>query len=617
MTLVSPDGSIKVQLMVSTESQLSFNVMKDETLVLDNSQLGINMPDQDFTQQLKVVGVSEVVGINESYELVHGKKKLNTYHANEKTFHVANATGKNMDIIFRVSNDGIGFRYHFPDAPDSVYQVLEENTVYHFSEGTRSWLQPMSVSKTGWKNTNPSYEEHYMEDLPLGEPSPLGAGWVYPALFKAGENWLLISETGLDEHYCGTRLTTVSGTNSMKVGFPDETEVFTGKGHLPISQTSFSSPWRVIAIGSLATIVESTLGTDLADPAIDINTDFVRPGYASWSWALLKDQSVNYEIQEQFVDYAADMKWQYCLVDVNWDSTIGYSKIKELADYAENKGVGLILWYNSSGDWNGTTYRPKSKLLTREDREKEFSRLHDMGIKGIKVDFFGGDGQSMIAYYLDIFRDAAEHELMVNCHGATLPRGWQRTFPNLVTIEAIRGYEFITFDQGIADRAPVHMTTAPFIRNVFDPMDFTPMCLDTIPNIHRRTSNGFELATSILFLSGVQHFAETPEGMSKVPDYVKEFLQSLPTQFDDVKFIEGFPGKDMILARKSGNEWFILGINGESKEKTFNLDLSSFGDNGVMITDGEEHHSFSISELDLTGEVGITVKPAGGFVIKI
>ncbi len=615
LNLQSPDNSIKVSIF-SSEGKLSFTIKKDDSLVLDDSQLGVKLKGLEFSNKLELTGVSEISEVNDAYELAHGKKSKITYHANEKTFHLANESGNKMDVIFRISNDGVAFRYHFPEAPESEYIVEEEATTYNFPGNTKCWLQPMSVSKTGWSNTNPSYEEHYVENIPVGQPSPLGAGWVYPGLFKTGDNWLLITEAGLDRNYCGSRLVTVEGTTQIKVGFPDDTEVFTGKGNLPVSSTSFSTPWRVIALGSLATIMESTLGTDLANPAIDIETDFIKPGYASWSWLLLKDNSVNYDVQKKFIDYAAELNWQYCLVDVNWDNNIGYEKIRALSEYAQSKGVGLILWYNSSGDWNETEYTPKSKLLTHEDRVAEFSKLKEMGIKGIKVDFFGGDGQSVIEYYLDIFKDAADYQLMVNCHGATLPRGWQRTYPNLVTIEAIMGYEFITFDQRNADKAPAHMAMAPFTRNVFDPMDFTPMVLDTIPNIQRRTTNGFDLATSILFLSGVQHMGEKPEGMATVPEYVKAFLQNLPTQWDDVKFIEGFPGKEVILARKAGDSWYIVGINGEDEAKEFNLDLSQFGASGTIITDGETHHSFSTSEIELSESTTITIKPAGGFVIK-
>src|SRR5690606_17030037 len=262
-------------------------------------------------------------------------------------------------------------------------------------------------------------------------------------------------------------------------------------------------------------------------------------------------------------------------IDVNWDTKIGYEKIAELSAYASRKGVGLILWYNSAGDWNTVKYTPKDKLLTHTDRQQEFKRLKEMGIKGIKVDFFGGDGQSVIRYYQEILEDAASYQLLVNFHGATLPRGWARTYPHLMTTEAVRGFEMVTFGQADADKEATHATMLPFTRNAFDPMDFTPMNLYKIQSsVQRKTSSAFELATSVLFLSGIQHYAESPEGMKHVSEDVQHFLRALPNSWDDVKFIDGYPGKYVIIARKSGDNWYIAGINGEMQEKQLALNLS-------------------------------------------
>lgn len=295
-----------------------------------------------------------------------------------------------------------------------------------------------------------------------------------------------------------------------------------------------------------------------------------------WSWALLKDDSIVYDVQKRFIDYAADMQWQYCLIDVNWDTKIGYNKMQELINYAREKKVGIWLWYNSAGSWNTTPYHPRNKLLTHEDRVQEFSRLQEMGVAGVKIDFFGGDGQSMLQYYIDILNDAAAHRLMVNFHGATLPRGWQRTWPNLMTAEAVKGFEYITFDQKNADEEPTHCAVLPFTRDAFDPMDFTPMSLYKIPRINRVTTAAFELALSVLFLSGVQHFAEIPEGMRHMPDYIKDFLRQLPVKWDDVQFIDGYPGEFVVLARRAGNKWYVAGINGSGNPKSVMVNLGQF-----------------------------------------
>jgi hypothetical protein len=430
----------------------------------------------------------------------------------------------------------------------------------------------------------------------------------------------LITEAFLDTIYCATRLLPTLPDGEYSIGFPDPKEVSHDGNLLPRSTLPFFSPWRIITIGNLKTIAESTLGTDLAKAPIKMNTSFIKPGKSSWSWIMSKDDSIVYTEQQRYIDFAADMQWQYCLIDAAWDTKIGYEKVKELAAYAAAKKVGLLLWYNSAGDWNTVKYTPKNKLLTHEDRVKEFGRLKEMGIKGVKIDFFAGDGRSVIQYYIDILNDAAQYGLMVNFHGATLPRGWARTYPHLVTAEAIRGFEMVTFDQKDADAQANHCTMLPFTRNAFDPMDFTPVNLYKIPTrVQRKTSSGFELALSVLFLSGIQHYAESPAGMSHVPDDVKQFLQQLPVQWDDTRFIEGFPGQYVVMGRRAGNKWYIAGINGENKERSDTLPLLSFGKkSSLFITDGAEPLSFITEKGKHTqGTRQITLKPNGGFVLLL
>ncbi|HCI55202.1 MAG TPA: alpha-glucosidase, partial [Bacteroidales bacterium] len=304
-------------------------------------------------------------------------------------------------------------------------------------------------------------------------------------------------------------------------------------------------------------------------------------------------------------------------IDAYWDTQIGYEKIKELADYARTKNVKIILWYNSAGDWNTTPLTPRDKLLTRNSRRMEFQKLKDMGISGIKVDFFGGDGQSMMKYYIDILKDAADYNLAVNFHGSTFPRSWYRTYPNLVSMEAIRGEEYVTFTQEDANHQPSHCTVLPFTRNLFDPMDFTPVNFSGIPNIQRRTTNGFEIALSVIFTSGIQHIAETPSGMAKQPDFVKEYMSSLPQHWDDVKFIDGYPGKFVVLARKTGEKWYIAGINGENTKRTLTLNIPFINKTakGILITDAENSNELVKTNISLSRSFNVTINPNGGFVI--
>lgn len=612
--LTSPDRHIAVEVRVTAEHTLEYGVRRDGQPVILPSRLGLQLEGTELSNGLQLAATSRVMPVRDSYELAAGKKRHIDYRANEQVVTVRNAAGQAMDVVFRVSNDGVAFRYRVREPGLPIKKFVAEATSFRFDAGARAWLQPMSVAQTGWSNTNPSYEEHYRREIAVGTPSPLPSGWVFPALFRTGATWVALSEAGLDGSWHASRLQADSSGGIYRLGQPMAAEVIPGGALLAESRGELSSPWRLIALGSMRTVMESTLGTDLAAPVVAFDAAPAKPGHASWSWALLKDDATVFAVQKKFIDYAAEMHWDYTLVDADWDRKIGYDKLGELAAYAASKGIGLLAWYNSSGDWNTTPYTPKSRLLTHEQRMAEFARLRAMGVKGIKVDFFGGDGKSMIAYYIDILNDAAQAGLLVNFHGATLPRGWARTWPNLMTAEAVRGLEFTTFTQEDQDAVPAHAAMLPFTRNLFDPMDFTPMVFGDIPNIRRATRNGFELAESVLFLSGIQHFAETPEGMAGVPGYVKTFLQDLPRSWDEMRFVDGYPGRYAVIARKSGDSWYLAGFNGGDTDLALDLDLGFLrGLRGQLITDGRQAREFMQSPIAGGGKQRIGIKAHGGF----
>jgi alpha-glucosidase len=619
--LQSPDRSISLQVSLSASGEIQYSIQRAGVTVIQPSALGVMMKGHDFTQGMKQINISKPARITDSYQTKNAKKSSILYQANQLVISFVNSEEKKMDLIFQLSNDGAAFRYSFPWIKNKE-TIIEENSSFSFDKNTSAWLQPMSEAKTGWEHCHPSYEEHYLQNIPVGTASPLKSGWVYPALFKTNDTWVLITEAALDGTYCGTRLINDSASAVYAIGFADPREVFTGGGYLPQSNKPWLTPWRIITMGSLKTIVESTLGTDLAPATVLKDAAFVKPGKASWSWINSKDDNITFNEQKKYIDYAHDMHWQYCLIDADWDTKIGYDKIAELSAYAKQKNVGLLLWYNSAGDWNTVKYHPKDVLLTKQGREKEFSRLQALGIKGVKIDFFGGDGQSMIQYYIDILNDAAKYKLLVNFHGATLPRGWQKTYPHLMTAEAIYGMEMVTFDQRAADKQANHCAMLPFTRNAFDPMDFTPMNLTglTSSTCIRKTTPAFELALSVLFLSGIQHYAQAPEGMVRVPNDVKVFLKKLPDNWDDVKFLEGYPGKYVVIARRSGNRWYITGINGEAIEKKINLDVSSLKKSkATLFTDGTKGELFSKTILNTATQkkCTITLNANGGFVMVL
>ncbi|HEY1148841.1 MAG TPA: glycoside hydrolase family 97 catalytic domain-containing protein [Pseudoduganella sp.] len=608
--LASPDGHLSVAVSVSSDGTATYAVQRDGAQVLLPSALGVTLEGADLSRGLALSAASPVRPVRDSYTLATSKRSHITYAANEQTYTLRNPQQQAIDVTFRVSNDGVAFRYTVRGAQ---LKFKSEATGFAFAPDARAWLQPMAVAKSGWSRTNPSYEEFWQKDIPVGTPSPM-AGWIFPALFRTGDTWVALTEAGMDGSFHASRLAAQSEGGVYRIAGPAPEEVTPGGALLAHAEGELVSPWRVLAIGSLATLVNSTLGTDLAAPAARASASWIKPGHSSWSWAILKDDFTVYDTQKKFIDYAADMHWDYTLIDAYWDQKIGYDKVRELAAYAKKKGIGILVWYNSAGSWNDTDMTPKDKLLTRESRVAEFKRLKDMGVKGVKVDFFGGDGQSMIAYYVDILKDAYDAGLLVNFHGATLPRGWSRTWPHLMTMEAIRGFEFTTFDQAGQDAIPSHAAMIPFTRNLFDPMDFTPMVFGDIPKIKRVTRNGFELAESVLFVSGIQHFAEIPEGMATAPDYVKRFLQDLPRSWDDSRFVDGNPGEYAVIARRAGKTWYVAGFNAGDSDKTLTLDLSFIARNGKLISDGATERAFSLSDIRAAKATQIVIKPHGGFV---
>lgn len=613
----SPDGELAAQLELDDTGRLHFTLLRQDLPVIRPSPMGLRFAHTQFVSGLKQDGEKRVTLVTDQYRLWTGKKRHARYEARELRVPLRNPDGHAMQLVLRLSDDGLAYRYEFPGSSAEAWDVTEEASGIHFFENTRAWLQPKAIARSGWSNTNPSYEEDFLQDIPVGTPSPTESGWVYPALFRHGDTWLVVSETGMDGRYSATNLASDSKDGLYRLRFPQPPEVVGGGGLLPRSTLPFHTPWRLLLAGSLATLVESTLGTDLAEPSTLDNTDFIQPGISAWSWGVLKDDYTIYPVQKDFVDYAADLNWPYVLVDADWDKKIGYEKIAELANYAAEKNVGLLLWYNSSGDWNETVYSPKDRLLTRPARRAEFARLQSMGIRGVKVDFFPGDGRSVIRYYMDILEDAADHELLVNTHGSTLPRGLQRTYPNYLTSEAVKGFEFITFEQANADREPTHAAMLPFTRNLFDPMDFTPMVLGDIPDIERRTSNGFQLALPVLFTSGIQHLVSTPEQMEAVPEFAKNFLRQLPAQWDETRLLAGHPGRHVVIARRAGARWYIAGINAERESRTFELDLD-FADakNGYWIVDGKTARDLR-NRPYTQGENRVSLPYGSGFVLTL
>ncbi|HOQ03609.1 MAG TPA: glycoside hydrolase family 97 catalytic domain-containing protein [Anaerohalosphaeraceae bacterium] len=621
-TIQSPDGRIQVDFLME-EGRAFYSVRLGKEVLLEKSPLGVRRSDADFTGQLTLQRFSKTEKVSDNYTMPHGKQSRIAYRANRRTATLANPQGQLIQIVFQVSDDGLAFRYHFPEPSGLKVSVEAEQTGFAFPSGTVSWLHPMHDAKTGWEKTQPSYEAHYEIEKPVGLPSPYSAGWVFPALFRVGQaGWVLLSETAVDENYCGCRLAQHSDGGVYRIAFPQVNEHRGPQDPVaPSAVIPFSTPWRLVIVGrDLGAIVESTLATDVAEPSKVKDLSFVRPGRAAWSWLRYDSEGTKLPYLQEYLEMAGKLGWEYMLVDADWDRLVGYEKIAELARQARQKGVELILWYNSNGEWNTAPMTPKNRVHLPDVRREEFARLRQMGIRGIKVDFFGGDKQAAMQLYQDILRDAAEYQLLANFHGATLPRGWHRTWPNLVTTEAVMGMEYCTFDQRNADRQAEHSCILPFTRNVVAPMDFTPVVMSRrIRGVQRRTTPAFEMALPVIFESGIQHFGLAPFEAEALPAFAVDYFKAVPTTWDETRFVSGYPAKEVVLARRKGKQWFAAGINGEKTAKTLTLDLSFLPKNfqGILITDGaqpDQLESKTVSAADVR-KLTVSLPPQGGFVL--
>ncbi len=618
--VASPDGDLVVSVFLSEQGVPMYNVKCQGMDVVKPSPLGLVYDDISLNSSLEMVSVSQSEKVSDNYQMIAGKRKDCHYSANKRTVSFRNSSNNQLDIVFQVSDDAVAFRYAIPGAIGKRVSVNKENTSFAFPSDAIAWLHPMSVAKSGWCKTQPSYEEHYSIAQPVGKPSPMNQGWCFPALFKTHDNiWALICETNVSGDYTGTRLAHDSTDGIYKIDFSQPQE---HRGEIdpiaPSVKLPFVSPWRVIIIGSkLDAVVQSTVMTDLAEPSRVANIDFVIPGKAAWHWIRYGDDSATLPFADSYLDFAEKMKWQYILIDSNWDQFIGYEKIAEFVKKANSGNVDVILWYNSNGPWNDAPMTPKNKMHERDVRRKEFALLEEMGVKGVKVDFFGGDKQATMQLYYDILTDAADFGIMVNFHGTTIPRGWQRTFPNLVTMEAVKGMEYCTFEQKNADLQPQHCTILPFTRNVIGSMDFTPMAFNPgIRAVNLKTTLAFELALSVVFESAVQHFTLSPDEYQLMPDYVVRYLQDVPTTWDQTVLVDGYPGQFAVFARRKADKWYVAGINGTNIAKTLTLDLSFIPaqTGAVLITDGADR-TFNKTELKAGtfSKLDIELKPNGGF----
>lgn len=622
-TVSSPDSRLVVTTSLDSGIPQYSVAYEGKTILLD-SPLGFTANIGDFSKGLTLV--AEKKGkVEKSFDQAKLKKSHIDWHANTLTEEYSNDKGQKMSIEWQVGDNDIAFRYLIPVEGETRSLIIEkEATGFRFPDFTTTFLTPQSEAMIGWKRTKPSYEEPYKSDAPMSEKSLFGHGFTFPALFHVGDNgWALLTETGVDGNFCGSRLSDFNdGVFSIAYPMPEENN---GNGSAnPAMSLPGKTPWRTISVGNtLKPIVETTIPWNVVEPLYEAKGD-VKPGRGVWSWILWQDNSINYEDQMKYIDFAAKMGYDNVLVDNWWDTNIGKEGIEKLAKYAQSKGVNLLIWYSSSGWWNDIEQGPVNKMSRPIPRKAELEWLQSLGIKGIKVDFFGGDKQETMRLYEDILSDANDYGISVIFHGCTMPRGWERMYPNHVGSEAVLASENLIFSQDFCDSEAFNATLHPFIRNAAGIMEYGGTVLNKRMNRGndggniRRTTDAFQLATSILFQNPVQNFALAPNNLTDAPAAAIDFMKQVPTTWDETVFIDGYPGKYVVLARRNGDKWYIAGVSAEQEPLKLKLDLPMLQKGETVTLYGKDSKSAvaaSPIKIKNPAQVLLTLNGADGFVI--
>jgi len=618
----SPDGKLKLNVFSEGEKAM-YSVSFQGKTMLDKSPLGLITNESNFSKNLKFINTKKDL-ISKKYSNEKIKKSDIEYKANTLTVNFMNADQFNIGIEFQVSDNNIAFRYDIPPMKDRFSTVVQsEVTGYRFPAQTTTFLSPMMKPMTGFARTAPSYESGYKADAELGAKADYG--YVFPGLFHvADEGWILLSETGVNSLYCASHLNTTSEKNLYQVAYPDmaENNGF-GSSGAAISLPG-KTPWRTITIGdSLKPIVETTISFDVVEPLYEPSQNY-QFGRSTWSWILWQDNSMNYDDQAKFIDLASKLNYEFILIDALWDKNIGKDRMKELIQYAKSKNVGVMLWYNSNGAANDAPMGPRSKMSTSIERKKEMKWLKEAGVKGLKVDFFGGDKQETMRLYEDILSDANDFGLMIIFHGATLPRGWEVMYPNYAGSEAVLASEMLYFSEDVRRQEAFFATLHPFIRNTVGSMEFGGTFLNRFltktnkEKNKRLTTDGFQLATSVLFQNPIQMFAVMPNNLTDVPKFQLDFMKDIPTLWDETVSIDGYPGKYSVIARRHQDQWYVAGVNAEKKVKKLTLHLPMLaGKTAEFINDDQSGITFTKQAfINKNGVYQIEIQSNGGFVLK-
>ena len=577
--------TVTAQRLTSPNGKLTVEVNNGQWIVGYQGQQVLTMKEAASLEPQKMLKAKKVKA---DYTMIAGKRSHCKNEANE--YRVGQMT-------VRLYNDGLAYRYESP---------VKEQAAYVIPEGTKRWMMQWTDGAENFYPLMTTYKEKAQRSFSAVSKDADGncVRWSFPALVELKEGvFALLTEANIEK---GQSASSMYNEGEVYRVVQDEGE---NKTH---------TPWRLVIIGTLGDVVESTLVTDVSEPCKLEDTSWIKPGVVSWVYWAYNHGSDDYNIIKKYTDMAATLKLPYVLIDAEWDRMKDGKTVEDAVAYAKSKGVKPMIWYNSSVGWIDGAPTPKFRLNKPEDREKEFAWCEKIGVAGVKIDFFSGENQKNMDYCIDLMESAARHHLLVNFHGATVPRGWQRTYPNLLSTEGVYGAEWYNNVGTFTDKAACHNVTLPYTRNVVGPMDYTPCAFSDSQHPHI-TSHAHELALTVLFESGLQHLADRPESFLAQPKAVQDFLGSLPAAWDDTKFVSGYPGESCVLARRSGNTWYVAGINGTDNEKTLNvpLDFIKGKYTATMFADsGRKDEPWRIETIEKLPAT-VTCQPRGGFIFRM
>ena len=617
--LVSKDNNIRFVLENRKDKagvNLSYSVYYKDTLAVEKSLLGLVMDDCEYGKDAQFVSASPVKDINDAYRLKSGKQLSTVDNCREQTFTFRTQEGKQFNLIVRAYNDGVAFRYGFPEADGQMHTIRTEHTEFAVPVNGKAWIHPYDWNE----RRKPSYEQYCRNEIDIRSECGHGRGWAFPMLFNTNRVWMMITEAHLDGSYPATHVDNAGTDKAYKIRFPEVEEPIIPDAVEPVSELPWFTPWRVIIVGdNLNTIFRTQIVSHLNPSSVVEDESWIKAGRASWSWWSNGGTPRDYKAQLKYVDLSAEMGWECMLIDAGWQRMGNGGTMEDVVKYAQQKGVGVWLWYHSGAGRDNDSVPVHRLMSDPELRRAEMKRISEIGVKGIKVDFFDTDKQQIIRLYPALLKDAADHHLLVDLHGATLPRGFERTYPNMLTTEAIRGAETLG-RQERCDRAAGHNATVPFTRNVVGSMDYTPVTFSDkvrqgVPAL-RKTTMGHQLALAVVFESGFQCLADKAESYLSLPEQPKQFLKEVPAAWDESCLLAGYPGDYAVVARRAGDVWYIGGISGKEEEREieFALPEGCVGKSFTMITDGGDKDSFGYMPVEnANGTVKVKVLPNGGF----